>query len=870
MDHSRLYSVIGLEKGNDVTQGHNREDEQENTVDRTKRAKRILSYMAGTVFSNPDTFVDPDTKPHEGHMPFDSYHYPYYERRDSEFAIRNASEQTVWDHLNMKVARGGVPHIYVPTAITGGFRSHKLAEEVDHRLPVTIGDQTVLLRTTKDLDKSSAGSERVVKDVIMPNQRDAMGRREHLQRMFPEFILTFPFNKEGAVHMNRADADVSYSRSPEEEDFMGGWYTEVDESVAIIHERDIPFSRNSNWEDMRGIMNALGYTKGFVRSDSDYVFYRGDRTLLTLAEIAQGQLEYLIYALDKDFYAREASTTLAWIMEVDSRMSDAVYNGKSKHPIDVLNVSKQFQNEYSSDEPWAVEARAKMAEIKRIAEPLIKRHFIGHIPEEFMAELGTSMKRARKNIKPLELQTTRSNEVAPRPVDKSLDEKLKEARLKANDPVIAEIKERLEDIENYRYLQKAGRGSELVALKTIATPVFKGEIDVAPKAVHTVSTPKQIVHKENVFDPNKFGTKIFDRNFFDRVKSKRERIAVTRGLGAMNTQSPPYGRPGWTFISADLKRGEFGRKAANDMLVSDIAELEAFYPDSDLFVDDVVKPSISATEAVVEAEKKDQIDAYGLHGPVISSVDIDIELKQAYGMLTELTAITGPASMSSEATMAYRMAIMDLMVDTVRLADNDWANSDKQVNHVVRATLIQLGLANRGDMHPYNMVLKNADGEEMDLLDRVKPIAEYLQYCVKHGVKAPEQAWGAAVLVQLHEMLIDPDYNKDRGDGHDIVNYDNVHESFADYRYDERSKEMDQLVYGNPKGETEFEKAGLRRFIFENCVDWLDYEEIKNDLDYDFYYEWTRNKGRVEGQIAPESPAARFGVRGRPDFRGPT
>lgn len=850
----------------------NREKEQGvlDRLDRTKRLQRILSYMDGTIFSNKDVFTDPNTKPAKKALPFDSYHYEYYERRDSEFAIRNSSEQTAWDHLNMKIARGRVPHVYIPTGITGGIRATQLAVDVDHRVPVQIGDQTVYLRTTKDLDKSDAGSERVVKDVIQPNQRDAMGRREQLQKVFPEFVLTFPFNKEGAVHMNRSDADVSFGRSPEEEDFMGGWYTEVDESIAIIHERDIPFSRNSNWEDMRGIMNAIGITKGFVRTDAEYVFYRGDRSYATLAEIAQGQMEYLVYALENEFHSREAATTLAWIFEIDNRIKDPAYNGKSKHPLDIKNIADQLLQEYTSNDQWAVEAREKMDEIRRIAEPIIKKHFIGHIPEQFMDSLGASYKRARKNMKPIELQDKRPNEPAARPVEKTLDQRLKEARLDPNDPVLVEIKETIKNIENFRYLKKPGRGSELPALKTIATPIFKGDVDLGPKGVHTISSPHQLVHKANVFDSDKFGTKIFDRDYFDRIKSKRERIAVMRALGAMNTQSPPYGRPGWTFVSSDLKRGGAGEHAGDALGVPDVAELEMYYGDAETFAEDVVLPNVEKTEAVVDAEIKRQIDKYGIHGPVISSVDTDLEIKQSYAMLENLTAVEGPESMSSEAIMALRVAILDLMTDTFRLADDRWASSDKQVNHMIRATLIQLGLANRGDMHDYNMLVLDESGEEMSLLDRIKPLAEELQRSVREGVKSPEQAWGAAVMIQLHEMLIDPDYNKDRSTGAEIIDYDSVHESFANYRYDEQAEEMDKLIYGDPSSEDEFEKIGLRQFIFENCVDWLDFEDIKKDLDYDFYYEWTRNKGRVEGRIAPDSPVARFGVRGRPSSHKPS
>ncbi|GEM_PF-1867960 len=834
-----------------------------------ERFRRLYAYTTGTVFADPSVFVDPETKPSGERSAFDSYHYHYYKDRIGEHAVRNARDQMIWNHLNMKIAKGGVPVLYIPTAITGGILAHQLSVEVDHRVPVMIGKQKVLLRTTKDLDKSAAGSERVLKDVVQPNEREAMTRREYHRKKFPEYNLQYPYDKEGAVRMNRADTDSSFGRQPEEEDFMGGWYTEEDddECKGIVYERDIPFSRNSNWETMRAIRNAIGKNNGMTRHEADYNIFKGDRSHVPLAEIVQANIEYLFYALENEFYAPEAATCLAWTLEIDRRLRDPAYNAQSYDPIDLDAIAPGIAAEYASGDEWAVKARAKMDALRPAAEKLLHRHFVHHIPERFMRELDDGHRAARANPPGIELQDKKWGEAAARPVPKTLDELLTQAGLEPADPLIAGIKSRIGKLENYRLIGRDERSEALPdSLRRIATPHFEGRSEIASRGLHRIASPKQISHKEDIFDAQKFGTRIFDRDYFSRVKSSREKLALRMAIGAMMTISPPYGRPGWTFISSDLKKGEFGEQALGKIKgVHDIRLLESAYNDHDRFVDEVVIPGIRKCLEIIEDERAQQKEANGIAGPVISSLNTDVELPMAFAALKELTAVDGPPEFSSEAKMALRIAIIDLMADTFRVVDAGWANSDKQVNHMVRATLVQLGLARRGTMDSYNIVIKDHEGSEMDLYDRLKPICDYLEHCVNKGVKASEQAWAAAVMLQLHEMLIDPGYNVDRN-GKTAIDYNDVHESFYEYRTTGQRYAMDRLINGDPAGTTELERKGARRFILEHCVDkdWFDYHEIRKDIDSDYYWSWTKNTGQKDFRSAPDSPSHRMGVRGGP------
>ena len=830
--------------------------------------KRQYSYTTQTLFSDKGVFIDPDHEEKEGNIGFDSYHYDYYHTRLNEPTIQNARDQMVWNHFCMKLAKGGVKTLYVPTAITGGILADQLAIESDHRLPVVIGKQKLFLRNSHDLDKSSAGGERVYKDVVEPNEREAMGRLTYLGKSFPEYALLYPFDKEGAVHQNRSDSDSSFNRAPEQEDFMGGWYTEIDDDLCegIIYERDIPFSRNSNWEAMRGTANAVGVFDGVTRENADFKFFRSDRRYCTMAERIQSTTEYLVFALANDFYAQEAATSLAWMLEIDKRLSNKDYNESSVQPIDVENIADQLKQEYESNEEWADEARYKTSVVKPFAEKLLLRYFVGHIKEDHMDVLSQEYHEARENLPEIEVEDTEYLKGYYKPKKKSLDQKLRSLGISPQGKLVSAMKARVSNMEDYRKIRSSSDDDKLVGLRKIATPRFRGEAsDLRDNGAHQKNTVRQISHEEDIFDPDNSGSRYFDRHYFTRIKSKREQIAVRMAIGAMMTITPPYNRPGWVFVSSDLKKGHFGELAADKYKVSDIEELEAAIADPEVLKDEVIIPSVEKCLEVAQQESDDQKKMNGFAGPILSSVDIDYKLAKAYEELPFITAIDGPPGqkLSSEAKMAIRIAIIDFMTDTLRLADNKWANSEKQVNHVARATLCQLGLVERGYMHPFNMVITDPDGKELDLYDRLEPIASRISYCVENGLKSPEHALAALMFTQLHEMLADPQYNTDRN-GHKVIEFNNIHESFANYRYGDTRESMDRLIYGDENGKTDLEKNGLRAYLIENCSDWLDYKDVVNDLDPDIYRAWTELTGDKDVKFSNDPMDTRLGLRAPP------
>src|SRR5262249_33727425 len=134
-------------------------------------------------------------------------------------------------------------------------------------------------------------------------------------------------------------AYANFGRPPLEQDFMAvGWPRLVDHSQGMIWTPSVAFSRNGNWEEMRGIFCAIGGLTGIVRPDSNYKFYRIDRSYSPFAERLHYNLDYLIFAAENDFHAGEAATCAAWKLEIAKRLMDPAYNAASYHPIDLETI----------------------------------------------------------------------------------------------------------------------------------------------------------------------------------------------------------------------------------------------------------------------------------------------------------------------------------------------------------------------------------------------------------------------------------------------------------------------------------------------------------------------------------------------------
>lgn len=762
-------------------------------------------------------------------LPFDSYHYDYYLKNMNVPGRVQHRDQMVWNHNAMETLRGDKPGLYLPCSITGGVYANLLAIEVDHRMPFKIGTKTYKLRTNKDLGYSHAGSERVKKDVIDPNERAAQGRYLTARKNFPEAFMVPPFDFEGAARTARGSARSAFGRKMEEEDFMGGWYGEVDRLSGLVYEGDIPFSRNGSWEEMRGNLAALGYLNGLTRTDGNFQFYRLDGSYSPFAERAQYSFDYLIFALENNFYAREVATCLAWKLEIDRRLRDPDYNAKQYKPINYDLISDQLREEYFGDSDWAKQSRAHMDSLRGVAEDILKKWFIGHIDEErFVKPLSPEMRQYWHDVREgkITLGGVANNFNAQPP------QSLEDLKIDRKHPIVASALKRLANPHLYLL-----NGSQTRELRIIETPATT-EKTAGYGGYNTIPFPRQIADKRDVFAKNTAA--MFDDDFLGKISSEREKIAVQLFIGAAMTSISPFEHPSWTLILHDVERNSHAKGVAAAHGFKDLKETAQFLNDKGEFENTIVKPAMADVERV----KTDYIDHLAAQGkalpPVVAQTDL-IAAHGLFGKLNHLTAVDGHKGSTSEGRMALRMKLIDLFASELVLPDHNWAVSEDQVQHVTRATLVQCGLVNRGWMDNYNMVVKDADFKPMSLYDRIVPIYDWLKQSVRDGVQVKEHAKSLARLIQIHEMYVDPDYNRSQPTP---VKFESVHESLTAYYLTPDRFKMDKLY------------PEIRNFLLDHCADWLD-EKDMNDLDQDFKNKWRENKNKIQTLTRKSQPRQR-------------
>lgn len=767
------------------------------------RPFRILdSYTKNTLYSDRSLWLDSQKILPDGPPPFDSFHYWYYADNARVPAVETARQQTILDHGCIELAQAGQPLLYRPFSITGGIYSHQLAITFDHRQVFDIAGRSARLRTTRQLNFSQIGRERLVQDVINQNKRDAEYLNQRLFRAFPDYALVDPFDKEGAMRVNRLESDAGFGRPPEEEDFMGGWYRLVDHAQGMIWTPNVAFSRNGNWEEMRGVFAAIGSLNGIVRNTSGYKFYRIDRSYCPFAERLQFNLDYLLFAAENEFHASEAATCAAWKLEIAKRLLDKNYNMRSYHPIDVNAIDPMLYEEFYGQAGWALICRERIAELREALEPLLLHHFVGHIRTEHMRPLHKIYHDARakknRNFKGFVSETA----------------------------VVSDAQQRLQDLNRYRAAEPTD--PVMVVTQTPAEPIEK-----LPQAFRSVATQRQLAHVDNVFDTDKYGSKLFEDNYYSRL-TKREQIVLQRIMGAMLTVVLPLHKPAYTCVWADLEKGTHSLKAAKAWGVNNLNQLREVIGDPKQFVEQVEQPNMRDVKALVEVLQADDV-------PVLSTLQL-LGIQQAYVNLPHITAVHGYGPTSPAFRMALRLKWMDMMADRVVLQE-DWAVSEDQVEHVVRATLIQLGLVPRGHLHAHNLVLQDHNFKPMNFLDRFMPIMDRLAFCVEHNIEARTHVCAALRLIECHEVLTDPSIRPG------LIDVNAVHETLVE----------DRLRF-RPRAQLDATYQKARAFIMSHCVDWLDEQDLR-DLNKDVRDAWQKLQQEKLDLLTPDLTRASFAVR---------
>jgi hypothetical protein len=223
--------------------------------------------------------------------------------------------------------------------------------------------------------------------------------------------------------------------------------------------------------------------------------------------------------------------------------------------------------------------------------------------------------------------------------------------------------------------------------------------------------------------------------------------------------------------------------------------------------------------------------------PVLDSTQI-MSLRGIYDSLPRLTAIAGAdRKQSPEMRLAILYAWIDLRAQEVWFG-RDWALSPDQVRLMMRCTLAQVGFVNRGRLQGQTLIIKDHTGQCLSLLDRIEPVLEHLAHCIHHGVTAPHHALMAARILHIYKLFLT--------DGQPKLHCDRMHESVMAFLYSPRRTEMDQHL-----------KDG-KDFLLNNCVDWLDPEDLK-ELDPDYIAAWHESQRRADHAHAPQDPPFAIG-----------
>ncbi|MCD8570566.1 MAG: hypothetical protein LRY76_03390 [Alphaproteobacteria bacterium] len=804
-----------------------------------RRARLISSYSGNTLFSDK-----------AGRPDFDDYQYEYYENSKSNPAILTARDSAIWGRFWLDTFQAGRRPFYKDQSISGGVMAHNLAVDVDHRHPVKIGKHKIALRTVYQLDRGAGVGERFERDVLSPNIEYSHAMRQNLINAFSDTGLVIPLDKEGMMRISRADPRASFGRAAQEEDHMEGvWIPTIDSCGGMIIAGDTAFSRNSDYrEDMRGLFISLGNLNSKVRENSDFWFARMDRSLATSSERLEDGLAYLIYCLENEFYAPEAARALAWKIEIHKRLSDPAYNAASSQPIDMSKISTQLRMEYTSNEPWAVENRSRMDAWSVIGEQLLQGYFVSHIAENHMGPLPKSYHEARKRI-----GAGRAFDVPTRVEDLGMD---------SANPLIEALIERARDPENFILLEGQKRVfPQLETPKLNAIPEYRAAYNIKTKKEFSLNAttpmPEQIMDRESIFTDPKYKPQVFAESLdhFSRL-SPVEKIAQQQALGAGLTMTPPADHPGWIAVFQDFEKGDKARshpfmKKAPLPLEELGSALKASYPKQpDKFEQEVIVPEMESFQKFLDTYKAAYEKRYGEKPLIIDSFDI-LGGQRAYNQLKHLTAISDGRAQSSDMRADLRQKILQFCALKMPLTKG-WQYSSERAEEVVFATLIQMGLVDRGRMDRHNLLVTDEKDNPLGLYDRVKPLADVLRDAAKTGVPAGRHAVALAQLFTLHEQMTETAWHKHNGPNLGI-NPGRIDKSLMNYRSSPDRQKMEALY------------AEIKPLILSVFVDMFTKADLEG-LPQEYRDAWNVEKGLLDYKTGKEaSPFILIQAGGRPE-----
>jgi len=243
---------------------------------------------------------------------------------------------------------------------------------------------------------------------------------------------------------------------------------------------------------------------------------------------------------------------------------------------------------------------------------------------------------------------------------------------------------------------------------------------------------------------------LFEDDLYHRATTERERVILSFVMAAAETALPPASTSQMVFVVADAKTGPAAMGHSSGPDVSNLAELPGTLGQDFARIEKKNRQITTQMARDLRLQNSDRL--------VITSFDLR-SMVDAVASVPQAVVAPGPDRLGPSARTALRHSLIDRNVNRMVLMPG-WQASPDNVQDVVRATLIQLGVVPRSPGHQYDMVIYNHHGHEMTLADRIKSLADFVIPALQKDVAVPEQALGLARLLQIHDWLVDPSYRR--------------------------------------------------------------------------------------------------------------
>lgn len=243
---------------------------------------------------------------------------------------------------------------------------------------------------------------------------------------------------------------------------------------------------------------------------------------------------------------------------------------------------------------------------------------------------------------------------------------------------------------------------------------------------------------------------LFEDDLYGRQTSERERAILNFLMAASETAVPALVPDQVTLVVGDAKTSQAitSHPAAEniDILAELPGVLGAEYRQAALQARTDAK--IVKLKAAAEIPGSVVVTSHDMRSVFDAVADMPD------GVVAPGHALVGPAGRT-----AFRHKFIDRSVNHLVMMPG-WAASPDNCQDMVRGTLIQLGLVPRQGRDDYDMLISDHTGKPMNLHDRIKAISDFVLPNLEKNIQVPEQSLALARMMEIHDLLVDPDYRR--------------------------------------------------------------------------------------------------------------